>query len=675
VFVKLFFKEVFSWKAYKLNQCLGTLILLGFILLLDSFQARSQSDTTQQTEFFQASMDKLLQRQIDQKEEEVVKITTQTTTSVRETPGIVTIITREDIDASGALDLIDLLRTVPGIEFGIDVQNVVGIGVRGNWGFEGKVLIALDGQMLNETNYGCYNFAGRVILDNIEKIEIIRGPGSVIYGGVAGLAVINMITKSGKKGDVVSLSQQVGISDGVSRTASQLNVSKEFLNGLAFNVAAGLSEGNISNKTLTGFNGETINYKDSSSVKTYFVNASAQFKNLDVRLLFEEHSSKIIESPGRVIFGSHHLSAKYSILLGKKVTVIPTVFITRQLPWYLEDVPDYSDNTLNYRYTGNLQLVYEATPNLTVITGIEGFTDHAKMIPDTSTYRYYNNKSNISFSNKAFFAQSILKTRIANINLGLRVDDHSSFGVAFAPRIGLTKIVKDWHFKLLYSTAFKAPTIQNIEANQKIEPETINTSEIEIGYQITPSVLVKANIFDVVIKNVILYDPVDIFTDHYSNGGSSGTRGCEVAFESKFKWGFINANYSFYTNSKNDVDAYNVESHRKYKLGFPTNKGSLQAGYKINHFLTFHSSILITGKRYASVLYEENYKLMSIPGAAKANIFFRYRDFLFNGLDMTFGIYNLLGRNYQIVQPYLGEDNALPSQGREFSMKLQLGLK
>jgi outer membrane cobalamin receptor len=551
---------------------------------------------------------------------------------------------------------------------------VVGIGVRGNWGFEGKVLVALDGQMLNETNYGCYNFAGRVILDNIDKIEIIRGPGSVIYGGVAGLAVINIITRSGKKGDGVTLSQQVGISNGVSRTSSQINVSKQFLNGLSFNVAAGLSEGNISNKTVAGFSGDMVNYKDSSSVKTYFLNTSFQYKKLDVRLLFEDHSAKIIESPGKVIFGSQLVNAKYSFALGKKLSVVPTLMIARQIPWYLQDVPDFSENTLNWRYTGSLQLVYEPNPNVTVVSGIEAFSDRARIIDDT-IFRYYNNKSHICFSNKAYFTQSIFKTRIANINLGLRIDDHSSFGVAFAPRVGLTKVIKDWHFKLLYSTAFKAPTIQNIQANQEIQPETINTSEIEIGYQITPSTIIKANIFDVVIQNIILYDPIDIFTDHYFNGGSSGTRGYEIAFESKFSRGFIHANYSYYASTKNNVDVYNVEGHKNYKLGFPTHKGSIQAGYKLTTSFALHSSVLFSGKRFASVLENNEYKTKSIPTTIKANVFFRYKDFLFNGLDMTAGVYNFLNTNYQIVQPYQGEDNALPSQGREFSIKVQLGLK
>ena len=86
---------------------------------------------------------------------------------------------------------------VPGFHFGVDVTNVVGVGVRGNWGHEGKVLMLIDGMEMNENLFSTLQFGQHYNLQNIEKIEIIRGPGSSIYGGFAELGVINIITKSG----------------------------------------------------------------------------------------------------------------------------------------------------------------------------------------------------------------------------------------------------------------------------------------------------------------------------------------------------------------------------------------------------------------------------------------------------------------------------------------------
>src|SRR5205085_6643862 len=78
-----------------------------------------------------------------------VQVTSKRPQTTRETSGVVTVITREEIQDSGAHDLIDVLQLVPGFSFGVDVEGVVSIGFRGNWGHEGKVLLLLDGQELN----------------------------------------------------------------------------------------------------------------------------------------------------------------------------------------------------------------------------------------------------------------------------------------------------------------------------------------------------------------------------------------------------------------------------------------------------------------------------------------------------------------------------------------------
>ncbi len=69
--------------------------------------------------------------------EETLNIRTSVATrnpmKLRETPGLVTVITREEIQAGGARDLIDVLKLVPEFDFGMDVQGNLGLGVRGNW--------------------------------------------------------------------------------------------------------------------------------------------------------------------------------------------------------------------------------------------------------------------------------------------------------------------------------------------------------------------------------------------------------------------------------------------------------------------------------------------------------------------------------------------------------------
>ena len=115
---------------------------------------------------------------------------TKQSTGIRETPGIITVITEEEIQQSGARDIIDLFQLlVPGFGFGVDVEGVVGIGVRGLWAHEGKVLFMVDDQEINEGMFGTVQLGNHFSLENINRIEIIRGPGSAVYGGFASVAL------------------------------------------------------------------------------------------------------------------------------------------------------------------------------------------------------------------------------------------------------------------------------------------------------------------------------------------------------------------------------------------------------------------------------------------------------------------------------------------------------
>ena len=123
-------------------------------------------------------------------------VASATELTLRESPAIITVISRDELVRVGARDLMDALALVPGVGFGVDVQGVVGIGFRGLWGHEGKVLLLVDGQPMNEVLYGTLQFGNHIPVELIERIEIIRGPGSVVYGGFAELAVIDVITRT-----------------------------------------------------------------------------------------------------------------------------------------------------------------------------------------------------------------------------------------------------------------------------------------------------------------------------------------------------------------------------------------------------------------------------------------------------------------------------------------------
>jgi iron complex outermembrane receptor protein len=133
--------------------------------------------------------------------EEVVVTATRDTQEIRKAPSSVTVITAEEINDSGATTVVDVLDKLESIQFRTSSGNAsqAYIDMRGIGGDNpfGKTLILLDGRRLNKPDMSSIIWM-QIPVNTIEKIEIVRGPGSVLYGDAAIGGVINIITKKGK---------------------------------------------------------------------------------------------------------------------------------------------------------------------------------------------------------------------------------------------------------------------------------------------------------------------------------------------------------------------------------------------------------------------------------------------------------------------------------------------
>ena len=168
------------------------LLFLFLTLIYLSSYPQQEIDEEQLQELREMSLEEVLKSEIT--------VASLTPVSMRESPGIVTLITRDDIINAGTRDLIDVLTLlVPGFSFQQSQYGPIGLGVRGNWAFDGKALMMIDGVECNDEAFSAILFGNHFLVENIDRIEIIRGPGSVIYGANAALGVINIITRGYKQ--------------------------------------------------------------------------------------------------------------------------------------------------------------------------------------------------------------------------------------------------------------------------------------------------------------------------------------------------------------------------------------------------------------------------------------------------------------------------------------------
>ena len=131
--------------------------------------------------------------------------------NLSEVPVPITLITEEMIQNSGARNLQELLAAyVPGMNI-IDCNDDINIAMRGIYSNgQEKILIMLNGHRLNSycTNTAAPDFS--IGLDKLKQIEVLRGPASSLYGGVALTAVVNLITKQGIDVDGIKIRAGIG---------------------------------------------------------------------------------------------------------------------------------------------------------------------------------------------------------------------------------------------------------------------------------------------------------------------------------------------------------------------------------------------------------------------------------------------------------------------------------
>jgi iron complex outermembrane receptor protein len=176
-----------------------TFILAGALLFNSSVEA--SGDLT---------LDDLKALPIDELSSLEVGIASKIPTRINETPAAVFVLTAESIRRSGVRSVPEALRMVPGLNVGSVSGSAWAVNSRGfNETFANKFLVLLDGRSLyNNTFGGVYWDMQDVRMEDVERIEVIRGPGSAVWGANAMNGVINIITRSSyatQGGEVVSL--------------------------------------------------------------------------------------------------------------------------------------------------------------------------------------------------------------------------------------------------------------------------------------------------------------------------------------------------------------------------------------------------------------------------------------------------------------------------------------
>jgi outer membrane cobalamin receptor len=620
---------------------------------------------------------------------------------LRDSPGVVTVMERDEILQLGARDLAELLPFVAGFDLATDVFGVTGASFRGLWGYEGKILILVDGIEVNETSYGSVALFAHYSLDDVERVEFLRGPGSARFGGFAGLAVIHIHTRGGAPRRGV---EAAGTYGQAALEAPFRNQSVTVAGGGAagpgdaveVSVQAHAGTRVMSLRDYVDPHGAVVSMADTSEHRVAQVLAAASTAWLKVRLLVDhydvQNQTGYIDAyprAGRNSWQNATLDVQAPLQPLPTLTVTPRLTLQRQLPWRpgAGDY-DFEFREVNDRARAALGATWQALPTLTLSAGAE-FTGDNAAVPtatprddDLWRFDYVASPQVQQYGNGALWGELQLDAGgLFRLTAGARGEQHSVYGGSFVPRVALTRTFDGAHAKLLVAGAFRAPSIDNIRgALSPVRPERTTVIEAEVGVRVVDNWYLTVNAFDITLRDALLYvveeNDDESVTDGYENLGLTASRGLEATLMGGGSFGRVEAAWSFATPAgRNEIARLAFPGDDGRLLAMPQQRLALQATAFLARGVSATVHGVLRSSRAAAVGLDLNDPAEppvfgDLPATALLGATVRLTDLLVPGTDVTLGIKNLLGDEDRLVQPYAPGHAPLPYGDREVFVRL-----
>ncbi len=651
-----------------------------FYFCFPLFFVGQQSDTLKTTTFPKL-VGEIINLKPDYDNDEKVTVANLNEVNINEAPGSIYVVTSAEIEKNGYLDLLDVLMDVPGFNIASDVQNGVAPTLRGMWAQEAKLLFMIDGLVMNDMAYGSFIIGGRLSLVNIDRIEIIRGAGSSIYGGLAALGVINIITKSGKKSSGSSFLVNTGISNNnISRLGLGFNYGTSLVNGMDLSASGGIFEGNRSNKIITLPDSSEVNLRDSSLVNDAFLNLRIKFKNFEYGVNYNDYNFQSTYEPIASLARTYNNALKYT-LSKNKFTFIPYASFKKQVPWNTQygDPKVYDlQNLSTRRIVVGSNFNFQLNSFIRFVSGIEYYNDFYRHFRRNLTLN--NGKLTDSFNAYAAFLESEVDLKYTKLFIGGRYDKYGRFKEKFSPRISLTKDFGLWNYKLIYGEAFKIPSLQNINLNPtNLIPETVKDYQAELGIKKNKNEI-KINGFYTRIDDIIVFT-YDLATllESYKNVGFSEVTGVEVLFKTNINKFSITSSYSFYSLLNSDVSDIIVDTsnYKSGAVGIPKHKFTARLSYIINDRNSFGVYYNFQSQKHAQERISQTsgeYASIEYPQTHNINVSYHLKGLL-KLFDLNFGINNVLNTTNYYLYPLNSGYFPLAGMGREVFIQMKFRLK
>ncbi|RBQ30000.1 TonB-dependent receptor plug domain-containing protein [Aliarcobacter vitoriensis] len=547
----------------------------------------------------------------------------------------VDVITSEDIEARKFKTVAEALQTIAGVQ----VSQSGGIGQQTSVFLRGmdskKTLVLVDGIRYNDPSGNGANFE-HLMINDIERIEVIKGAQSSIWGADASAGVINIITKSAKDGTYGSANIEYGRYD---TTIAKANISHKNKN---FDAKLGV--------TRVDTNGFSAMSPKSSEAKKYekdgYENTTA---NIKLGYHFNENnrlsiSYEIIDTKTDIDGNDSFYNpdpnntdkAKTKTHLANLTYENKNdIALTKVYANYTDIKREYTSNTPKYKgtikeYGVNTSIDYlDNYSNLVLGADYKKFENKANIDKNYDNKGIFISNTNKFFDNKTIFTQS------------LRYDKYSDFENKTTGKVGVKQyIIDDLNISANYGTGYNIPSTFELydasSGNINLKPEKTKSYDVGVEYK-----GFSATYFNSKIENLINWEwtgPGSYDGKNKNIEGKSRFKGIELAYKNSITEDiFLNLNYTRLSAKNKDEQEFGRRP--KNKVGF----GVDYYGLKDFHFN-------INGE-YIGERYDFNNKQ-----GAKTGNYTIWNAVVDYDISKNFSTYvkldNIFNKDYQIVDGY-----------------------